>query len=47
MPYPMESGMEIMAADTAPERSPLMLDSGLLKFIAVLPSSASIREKRF
>jgi hypothetical protein len=32
MPYPMESGMEMMAADIAPERSPLILVSRFLIF---------------
>jgi hypothetical protein len=33
MPYPMESGMEIMAADIAPERSPLIFDNNFVLFI--------------
>jgi hypothetical protein len=35
MPYPMESGMEMMAADIAPERSPLIFDSNFWVFIGI------------
>jgi hypothetical protein len=33
MPYPMESGIEMMAADIAPERSPLILVIRFRRFI--------------
>jgi len=35
MPYPIESGMEIMTADIAPERSPLIFDSIFWVFIGI------------
>jgi hypothetical protein len=43
MPYPMESGIEMMAADTAPERSPLKFGSRFFRFIFILPFGPCLR----
>jgi hypothetical protein len=46
MPYPMESGIDMMAADTAPERSPLKFARYAFKSMVRIPKSGQLRKKR-